>query len=356
MKEKWLIREDADIIIRNYTEGVIMKKCVVAVFALLLLVCVNLSEGYATPYYEGKVIKIVVGYKPGGGYDRMARLVAKNLPRHIPGRPNIIIENMEGASSIIAANYVYNIAKPNGLTIGTFNRALPFAQLTKLEGIKFDILKYAWIGSTTVESTVLVIRTDLPHKNFDDLLKSKAPLIIGTTGAGDVSSHFNTLLKAYAGLNIKLIVYPSSADAILAIERKEVDARTGSYSSVKPYIDRGLVRAVVRGRVAEKGTEQLPVNEDFATDKKGKSVMYMFSAADLIGRPFVCPPGTPPAQMNILSEGFAKLAHDPEMMEDVRKSSMEIQYTSGKDILKVINSVFNQPKDVIAEFSKYVKF
>jgi tripartite-type tricarboxylate transporter receptor subunit TctC len=228
--------------------------------------------------------------------------------------------------------------------------------LTKLEGIKFDILKYAWIGSTAVESTVLVIRTDLPYKNFDDILKAKDPLMIGTTGAGDVASHFNTLLKAYAGLNMKLITYPSSADAILAIERKEVDARTGSYSSVKPFIDRGLVRAVVRGRVAEKGTEQLPVNEDFATDKKGKAVMYMFSAADLIGRPFVCPPGTPTAQMNILADGFAKLANDPQMIEDSRKTSMGIQYTSGKDILKVINSVFNQPKDIIAEFSKHVAF
>lgn len=333
-----------------------MKKYIVAIFTLLFLISLNRPEASAAPYYEGKVIRIVVGYKPGGGYDRMARLIARYLPKYIPGKPSVIIENMEGASSIIAANYVYNVAKPDGLTIGTFNRALPFAQLNKLEGIKFNILKFAWIGSTTVESTVLVIRADLPSKNFNDVLKAKAPLIIGTTGAGDVASHFNTLLKTYAGLNMKLINYLSSADAILAIERKEVDARTGSYSSVKPYIDRGLVRAVVRGRVAEKGTEPLPVNEDFTTDKQGKAVMYMFSAADLIGRPFVCPPGTPAAQMNILSAGFGKLASDPQMIADSRKTSMEIQYTSGNDILKVINSVFNQPKDIIAEFSKHVAF
>ena len=310
----------------------------------------------AAPYYEGKVIKIVVGYKPGGGYDRMARLVAKHLPKHIPGKPSVVIENMEGASSIIAANYVYNIAKPDGLTIGTFNRALPFAQLTNQAGVKFNILKYAWIGSTAVEGTVFAIRNDLPYKTVDDLLKVKTPLMIGCTGATDISGQFPTLLKEYIGLNLKLITYPSSADIMLAIERREVDGRAGSYSSLKPFIDRGLVKPFIRGRVPEKGTEHLPVNEDLTSDKKGKAVMFMFSAADLIGRPFVCPPNTPEDKMKILSEAFAKMAKDPQMLEDARKAQMEVQYTSGREILKVINTVFNQPKEIIAEFSKHVSF
>ncbi len=333
-----------------------MNKYIIAIFAFLFFIFLSLSEAVAAPYYEGKIIRIVVGYKPGGGYDRMARLVAKHLPKYIPGKPAIIIENMEGASSIIAANYVYNIAKPDGLTIGTFNRTIPFAQLTKLEGVKFDILKYAWIGSTAVESTILTMRTDLPFKTFDDVLKSKSPIILACSGPTDISGQFPTLLKTYAGLNIKLIVYPSSADQMLAVERKEVDGRAGTYSSLKPFIDRGIVRPFIRGRVAEKGMERLPVNEDIATSKIGKAVMYMFSAADLIGRPFVSTPGTPPAVINILADGFAKLADDPQMREDARKASMDIQYTPGKEIVKVINSVFNQPKDVIAEFSKHVMF
>jgi tripartite-type tricarboxylate transporter receptor subunit TctC len=333
-----------------------MQRFVFGVVVFLLFTVCLPGDGMAAPYYEGKVIKIVVGYKPGGGYDRMARLVAKHLPKYVPGKPVIIIENMEGASSVIAANYVYNIAKPDGLTIGTFNRALPFAQLTKLPGVKFDILKYAWLGSTAVEGTVFAVRNDLPYKTVDDLLKTKAPLMIGATGTTDISGQFPTLLKEYIGLNMKLITYPSSADIMLAVERKEVDGRAGSYSSLKPFIDRGLVRPFIRGRVPEKGTEKLPVNEDLATDKMGKAVMFMFSAADLIGRPFVCPPGTSPEAMKILSDGFAKMAADPDMKEDARKSSMEVQYTSGKEILKVISSVFNQPPDVIAEFSKQVKF
>ena len=336
----------------------IMKNYIVAVFALLFLVCGHWPEANAAPYYEGKVIKIVVGYKPGGGYDRMARLVAKHLPKYIPGKPAMIIENMEGASSIIAANHLYNIAKPDGLTIGTFNRAIPFAQLTKQAGVKFDVLKYAWIGSTSVESTILAMRTDLPVKTIDDMLKSKSPIILGSTGPTEISSQFPNMLKEYSApnMNLKLIIYPSSADVMLAIERKEIEGRAGSYSSIKPFLDRGVMKAVLRGRIAEKGTEQLPINEDLATSKLGKTVMYMFSVADLIGRPFVSPPNTPQPQMRILTEGFAKLANDPQMIDDSRRASMEIQYTSGKDILKVITSFLNQPKDVTAEFSKHVAF
>ena len=333
-----------------------MKKNIIALFTVLLFIGLQVSGAGAAPYYAGKTIKIVVGYKPGGGYDRMARLVAKYLPNYLSGKPAVIIENMEGAASVIAANYVYNIAKPDGLTIGIFNRAFPFAQVTKLDGVKFDVLKFAWIGSMAVEGTVFAIRNDLPYKTAQELLKSKTLLMVGATGPTDTSGQFPTLLKEYLGLNMKLIIYPSSSDIMLAIERKEVDGRSGAYSSLKPFIDRGLVRPIIRGRVAEKGTENLPINEDLTTNKKGKAVMNMFAAGDLIGRPFVCPPGTPAVQMKLLREAFAKVAADPGIRSDAEKAGMEVQYTSAPEIVKVIESVFRQPPDVIAEFAKQAKF
>lgn len=326
------------------------------IVCLVLLVISQAQLGMAAPYYQGKTIKLIVGYKPGGGYDRMARLVAKYLPNYLPGKPAVIIENMEGAASVIAANYMYNIAKPDGLTIGTFNRAIPFAQLTKLDGVKFDVLKYAWIGSMAVEGTVFTIRNDLPFKTAEDLLKTKSPIMVGATGPTDTSGQFPTLLREYLGLNMKLIIYPSSSDIMLAVERKEVDGRSGAYSSLKPFIDRGLVRPIIRGRVAEKGTENLPVNEDLTTNKKGKAVMNMFSAGDLIGRPFVCPPGTQAAQLNMLREAFVKVAADPAIRSDAQKAGMEVQFTSAQEIVKVIESVFKQPPEIIAEFARQAKF
>jgi tripartite-type tricarboxylate transporter receptor subunit TctC len=313
-------------------------------------------ELMAAPYYEGKVLKIIVGFTPGGGYDRMARLLSKHLPKHIPGKPSIVVENMEGASSIIASNFIYNIAKPDGLTIGTFNRALPFAQLIKMDGVKFDIRKYAWIGSAAVEGTVLTLRTDVPYKTVEDLRKAKEPIPLGCSGAGTLDYQFPTLLKEYLGLNLKMVIYVSSAETMLAVERKEADGRAGSYSSLKPFIDRGLVRPILRGRVAEQGTENLPVNEDLATDKKAKAIFAMFSTADLIGRPYVAPPGTPAEVINVLKDAFAKVAKDPELKAEAKKLKMDVDYTPGEEILKVIDFAFNQPEDIVKEFSKHVKF
>ena len=334
------------------------KQSIRKMFVGLFVVAILLFpfELMAAPYYEGKVLKIIVGFTPGGGYDRMARLLAKHLPKHIPGKPSIIVENMEGASSIIASNFIYNIAKPDGLTIGTFNRALPFAQLIKMEGVKFDIKKYAWIGSAAVEGTVLTMRPDVPYKTVDDLRKAKDPIPLGCSGVGTLDYQFPTLLKEYLGLNLKMVIYVSSAETMLAVERKEVDGRAGSYSSLKPFIDRGLVRPILRSKVPEAGTEKLPVDEDLATDKKAKAIFAMFSTADLIGRPYVAPPGTPAEVLNVLKDAFAKVAKDPELKEEAKKLKMDVDYTPGEEILKVIDFAFNQPEDIVKEFSKHVKF
>src|SRR5438067_12969882 len=123
----------------------------------------------AAQSFAGKTVTIVVGYKPGGGYDATARMLARHLPDHLPGKPTVIVQNMPGGNSIIGANHMYNVAKPDGLTIGTFNRNLPIAQLTKVQGVKFDMLKFAWIGSAANEATILAIRNDLPYKNFEEL-------------------------------------------------------------------------------------------------------------------------------------------------------------------------------------------
>src|SRR5438045_8421177 len=137
------------------------------------------------PNFAGKTVTIVVGYKPGGGDDATARMLARHLPDHLPGKPTVIVQNMPGGNSIIAANHMYNVAKPDGLTIGTFNRNLPIAQLTKVQGVKFDMLKFAWIGSAANETTVLATRSDLPYKTSDQLRKAKEPVVIGSTGPGD---------------------------------------------------------------------------------------------------------------------------------------------------------------------------
>jgi tripartite-type tricarboxylate transporter receptor subunit TctC len=325
----------------------------------LVVLALFLSPGvsYAASYYEGKVLTIVVGYKAGGGYDRTARLLAKYLPKYIPGNPTVVVQNMEGSNSVIAANHIYAAVKPDGFSIGAFNRNLPIAQLIRVEGIKFDLTKYSWIGSAASETTVMTVRSDLPFKTFEDVRKSKQQVTVGSTGAGANNHDFPLLLEEFAGANFKIVPgYSSSADVTRAVERKEIDGWAGSYSTVKQYIDRGLIRAVVRSRGPEPDVAKLPLDEDLATSARGKAIMAIRSAPERIGRPFVAPPGTPAETLKILREAFAKAALDKELLDEARKAKMVIDYVSAEECLKVVREVLSQPAGMTQDLTKYIKF
>ena len=311
----------------------------------------------AQPNFAGKTITIIVGYKPGGGYDGTARMLARHLPQHLPGKPTVIVQNMPGGNSIIAANHMYNVAKPDGLTIGTFNRNLPIAQLTGVQGVKFDIMKFAWIGSAANETTILAIRADLPYKNFEELRKAKEPVVIGSTGPGANTHDFPLLLKDLLGLNLKIVSgYSSSADIMLAVERKEVDGRAGSYSSMQPFIDRKLVRPVIRARSTDQRLLQLPLDESFAPNPRAKAIMALRSAPELIARPYVLPPGTSADIVKAMRDAFAATISDPATQAEAKKTQQDLELTSGEEAEKILKEVLSQPKDIVAEFSKYIKF
>jgi tripartite-type tricarboxylate transporter receptor subunit TctC len=323
--------------------------------ALLALAALPLSAG-AQPY-AGKTLTIIVGYKAGGGYDATARVLARHLPKHIPGKPTVIVQNMPGANSMIAANHVYNVARPDGLTIGTFNRNLPIAQLTKVDGVKFDMTKFAWIGSAASECTILALRSDLPYNSIEDLKKAKQPIVIGATGPGANTYDFPLLLKEFLGLNLKIVTgYQSSADIMLAIERKEVDGRAGSFTSIRPFIDRKLVRPLLRARAEEPGVEQLPIDEDFAPNPRAKAIMALRSAPEIVGRPYVMHPNTSAEHLKTMRDAFARAIADKELVAEATKAKMELNFVGADVALKVMNEMLSQPKDVVDEFAKYVKF
>jgi tripartite-type tricarboxylate transporter receptor subunit TctC len=323
-----------------------------ALVALLLPI-----TAVAQPNFSGKTVTILVGYKPGGGYDATARMLARHLPSHLPGKPTVIVQNMPGGNSIIAANHMYVVAKPDGLTVGTFNRNLPIAQLTKVQGVKFDMLKFEWVGSAANEATILAIRTDLPYRNFEELKKAKEPVVIGSTGPGANTHDFPLLLKELLGVNLKIVSgYSSSADIMLAVERKEVDGRAGSFTSLKPFIDRKLVRPIIRARSNESGIEQLPIDESFAATPRAKAIMALRSAPEVIARPYVLPPGTPADIVKMYRTAFAAAIRDPALVAESQKAQFDLDYTSGDEAVKVLKEVFSQPKDIVDEFSKYVKF
>ncbi|HEX9398211.1 MAG TPA: tripartite tricarboxylate transporter substrate-binding protein [Burkholderiales bacterium] len=324
------------------------------IFFLVLLCVAPLA---AAQPYAGKTVTIIVGYKPGGGYDATARLIAQHLPKYLPGKPTVIVQNMPGANSIIAVNHLYNIAKPDGLTLGTFNRNMPIAQLTGVKGVKFDLTKFAWVGSAASETTVLAIRTDLPYKTFEELRKAPKPVVIGATGPGANTYDFPLLLKELLGANLKIVTgYSSSADIMLAVERGEVDGRAGSWSSLLPFIERKLVRPVVRARLRESGAERLPSDESFAPNPRAKAILALRSAPEAVARPYVMPPRTPESLLRLMREAFASTLKDPAVMAQAAKAKLELNYLPGDEALQVLREVLSQPKEMVDDFGKYVKF
>jgi tripartite-type tricarboxylate transporter receptor subunit TctC len=329
---------------------------VAALFLALVVLVPAISFGAQAPYFEGKVITIIVGYAPGGMYDRIARVLAKNLPKHIPGKPSVIVQNMPGGSSMIAANHLANKADPDGLTILATSRSIVFMQILKADGVRYDVKKFGWLGSASRDSILLLIRSDLPYKTIDELLKSKKTIFLGVTGPADITAQVSEIAKDYFMPNTNFVQYRSGTETFLAIERKEVDGMWGALNTAKPYIDSGLVRPLVRGRVSLKGIENLPVNEDLATDPIGKAILAMMGRTGEMGTLYLTPPGTPANVMKTLKDGFENALKDPELQADAQKALLQLSYVSEDTCSKLVSFMFSQPPEVLKVLDKYVKF
>ena len=248
-----------------------------------LLVPLALSSAYAqTDFYRGKTISVVIGAKTGS-LALTGQIVAQHLGRYIPGNPTVIFRQMPGGAHLGATGYVYNAAEPDGLTILAANPNVAMAELAGLPQVRFDIRKFEWLGSSGSDGALFSIRADLPYKTFQEFKQSGSELIAGTTGPGSNAYDMPLLLKEFAGANLKLLKgYAANSDILLAVERKEVDAYAALGTTIKLAVDRGAVRALVRARAPVPGFNDLPIDEDLATDPVGKSLSLI--TADRVER------------------------------------------------------------------------
>ncbi len=314
------------------------------------------AELPAAPYYEGKIITLLVGTEPGGGTDRLGRLIAKYIPKFIPGKPTVVIKNMSGAGGLVPSNYIYSVSKPDGLTFGTFNRGIIFSQLLQVKGVKFDMTKYSWLGSAATESTLLAIRSDLPYKTYEDLRKAKEPLIMGTQVPGTATYDNASIFQHVLGLKMKLITgYASSTEILLAIERKEADGVALAYGALQPYLERGLVRPIFRTKASLPPIEKVPVINDLTDNEMSKRILSMLAVTDIVGRPYVAPPNLPADKLKILRNAFAKVISDREANAEAKRLKVEMEYLSADAALKEVRYFLNQSPETVREFSKYIK-
>ena len=319
-----------------------------------LMISAGSAWGQAN-FYEGKTVTVLIGAK-SGSLEIAAQIVSHHLGKYIPGKPAVILQHMPGAAHLLATNNVFNVAKPDGLTILASNPNVAIAQLSKVEQVRFDVRKFQWLGSSGADGVMFSIRSDLPFKNVDELKKSDRELVAGTTGPGSNAHDFPLLLKEFAGFKLKLVPgYPSNSDVLLAVERKEVDAWSALATTIKLAADRGAVRPLVRGRVALPGFENLPVDEDLATSPLGKSLMAIKSIPGAIGRAFAVGPGTPADRVAMLRDAFAKAIKDPELIAEAKKAKIEMQFISAEQVMKDFNALMNQTPETLKEMGKYIK-
>jgi tripartite-type tricarboxylate transporter receptor subunit TctC len=332
-------------------------------FAVLLLSISTTSVHAQADFYRGKTIRIVIGYSAGGTNDLWARVVARFWGKYIPGNPDIIVQNMPGAATMIAANYIYSVGKSDGLTLGLIAPALFFNQIGGQKEVKFDWAKFAWIGSPEGTSEMLSMRSDTPFKTLDDIRKATVPPKCGTTGPGTPGHYFPRLLEEVLELKFNLVTgYPGASEIDLAIEKGEVQCRAGTTSAFfgrepgRTWAKTGFVRIlVIGGSRREPRAPDVPtigeMMERHKTPDSGKRLATVILSPGLFGRPIVGGPGIPADRVKTLRDGFLKAMSDPELLAEAEKRGWEPDPVGGDKLEALAREVVTQPPDVLARMN-----
>jgi tripartite-type tricarboxylate transporter receptor subunit TctC len=346
-----------------------MKKLFISLAASTALACLSVSQGRAEePFYKGKTITIVAGSGAGNVYDLYARWFAQYLPKYIPGNPNIIVQNMAGAASMIAANHLYNVSKPDGLTIGAIFPALYFDQLIKRSEVKYDWSKFIWLGSPVKSEHLMYMRADSRFKTLDDIVKASPPPKCGATGTTSTAFYIPKLLDETIGTNFEVILgYKTGTDIDLAVERNEVVCRTFTITAFfarEPFftwVKKKFVRILVQtGRTRDARLKDTPTIYEFLdkyqADESERRLAKLILAGGEFGRPYVMPPNTPAAKVKIIREAFAKVIQDEAAVADAKAKHLEIDPSSAEDLNALAKEVIDQPPQIIASMKKLLSY
>jgi tripartite-type tricarboxylate transporter receptor subunit TctC len=300
----------------------------------------------AAAFYKGKNLILVVPYRPGGGYDTWGRLLAPYLGKYTGSQ--VIVKNMPGAGGMLGVNEVYNAA-PNGLTINIQNAVASVTnQIAGVKGVRYDLLKYSWIGRVTTDRRVLAMRKGAPVKTIQELINSKTPIKIGATGLGGSTYVDAVITKDALNLPIEIIHgYDSSSEVDLGLLRGEIDGTYGSYSSRLKMVKGGEQFIILQSGMKRSATlQEVPTWFEVAPSAQAKNILSVLNAMHETGRPLAGPPGIAPERLAFLREAFNKTMRDPEFIESAKKAKREIDYIPGEEMEKVIQTslVISDPK------------
>jgi len=333
---------------------------------LLLLVLWTATVEAQTPFYQGKTITIIVSTKAGDVYDLYPRLVAEFMPKHIPGSPNIIIQNVPGAAGLIGTNHIYNIAKPDGLSFGATYPALYFEQLAKRPEVKFDWTKFIWIGSTVSSNSLMYMRADTPYKTIDNVRTASTPPKCGATGVTSSAYYMPKLLEDAIGTKFDVVSgYVAGQDIDLAVERGEVQCRAftvNAYFAREPFITwrkKNFVNVLYQtGSRRDARLTDVPLFSElmdkYKTAENVRRLAKVVLASDEFGRPLVFPPGVPPDRVKIIRDAFNKTINDPTLLAEAERRRLDIDPATGEDLDALAKEVMTAPPDIVERVKKLI--
>jgi tripartite-type tricarboxylate transporter receptor subunit TctC len=310
-------------------------------------------------FYRNNQVSIIVGYGPGGGYDLYARLVARHLGKHIPGEPAMIVQNLPGAGSLRAANYIYTTASKDGTAIATFARNMSvMGILGGHASVRFDPRKFTWLGSTSSyqnEAYILWVRKDSPIKNLEDARRPGGPeIVIGGTADGSTDTDVAMLIKQTVGINLRVVRgYPGSAEINLAVERGEVGGRfigTSAVASTLPGWLRpdGPVRPLLQFARTTRLPEfaDVPTAREVARDERSRQLIELAEIPYMLSRPFVAPPGVPAERAKALQRAFVEMAKDPDFLAEAEKLHADVSPVGATEAMQMIERLASAPADL----------
>lgn len=338
-----------------------MKRIFCQLFLSFLIVDLSPAFGQES-FYKGKTIRIIVGAAAGGGYDTYSRTIARHLGKHIPGAPAIVVDNMPGAGFLISANYIYKVAKPDGLTVGHFIGGLFLQQLLGKPGVEFEGVKFGFIGVPTQDNYVIGISKKAGIASIDQWLSSKTVLKLGGVGAGSATDDIPKVLKETIGLPVQVVSgYTGTATVRLAYDSGEVQGVCNSWESFQATWPNELQSGdltIVLNTTAKPLPElpHVPLSINYAkTDESRKLIQALVHSVGPAARPYVLPPGTPRDRITILQNAFMDTMKDPEFLADAKKAKLDVNPLDGAELEKQVKEVFNLDPKLIPRAKEMLK-
>jgi len=342
---------------------------ILALLVGLTVLASSLTAAEERPFYEGKTLTIIVGYPPGGGYGPYAVLISRYLGKHIQGNPNVVVQYMPGGGSLVAANHLFNRASPDGLTIGAVNMGQMFAsQVAKSDVVQYDITQWKFIGNASITNDILIMRSDSPYASLEALKKAKEPARIGYLAQGDGHHMFGTVIEEALGTRFKSVIgYLGGGAADLALERGEIDGRTGNIITYliqrSDWIKSGLVKILVQGGVVEENGKTIrdprisnvPLVLELSSSPRVKKLHDFTALGNLIGKVYVAPPKTADDRVAILRKAFLDTLKDPALLSEAEKLKIEITPMGAKEVAAVLKDALAVDPETVEFFQRLRK-